>query len=194
MSAEKHSERTPDSVYHVESSDPDSILIDRSQLSAQEIEQINRLMRALGGLRRAEDELSEASTKYMKLNKTDMRALHFLIVSGNRGELATPSAIAAHLGISTASTTKLLDRLARAGHVTREPHPSDRRALVIRITQRTHLAAMETVGRQHAKRFEVAARMTAAEREVVIRFVEEMASELSVGPESWPVEDSGEHA
>ena len=105
------------SVYHVESSDPESVLVDRSSMSAEDVAQINRLMGALGALRKAEERLSEASTTYMKLNKTDMRALHYLIVSQNRGELATPGAIAAHLGISTASTTKLLDRLARGGHI-----------------------------------------------------------------------------
>lgn len=182
------------SVYHVESSDPDSILLDRSHLSADDIAQINRLMSALGSLRLAEQRLSEASTKYMKLNQTDMRALHFLIVAHNRGELATPGAISAHLSISTASTTKLLDRLARGGHITREAHPSDRRALVIRVTPETHASARDTVGRQHAKRFTSAARLSPDEREVVIGFIEDMAREISTGSESWASPPDGQES
>lgn len=173
------------SLYHVESSDPESILIDRSNLDARDIAQINRLMSAMGALRKAEERLSDASTTYMKLNKTDMRALHFLIVSQNRGELATPGAISAHLAISTASTTKLLDRLARGGHITREPHPTDRRALIIRVTPETHQSARDTVGRQHAKRFVAAARLSPAEREVVIGFMEDMAREIALGDAEW---------
>ena len=82
-------------------------------------------MAAMAALRQAEEKLSEASLRYMKLNRTDMRALHFLIVAENRKQIVTPSAIAEHLGISTASTTKLLDRLERGDHILRHTHPTD---------------------------------------------------------------------
>ncbi|QUY63505.1 MarR family winged helix-turn-helix transcriptional regulator [Gulosibacter molinativorax] len=147
--------------------------------------QISAVMEALGRYREAEQRLSEASLKYMKLNGTDMRALHFLIVCGNDGTIATPGALAAHLHISSASTTKLLDRLERGGHVTREPHPSDRRALAISITEETRQAAMETVGRQHSKRFYAAARLTSQERDVVVRFLDDMTSEITLVDEPW---------
>src|SRR5690606_22530967 len=98
---------------------------------------------------------------------------------------ATAGGIATHLGISSASTTKLLDRLEEAGHVARSPHPSDRRALSITIAPATRQAAMTTVGRQHARRFLAAARLSAAEREAVIRFLTDMAAELLGGEEAW---------
>ena len=79
------------------------------------------------------------------------------------------------MNISTASTTKLLDRLAAAGHVTRSPHPTDRRALMITITERTHEQVRDTVGRTHARRFDVAARLTPAERETVIGFLNDLS-------------------
>src|SRR5690606_24522689 len=122
-------------------------------MAEADVRQVGRVMAALAALREAEQRLAEASQRYMKLNRNDMRALHYLIAAKNRGVIATPGAIAEHLGISTASTTKLLDRLERGGHVTREPHPTDRRALAIAITPETHEAAVATVGRQHAKRF-----------------------------------------
>lgn len=177
------------SLYRVEASDPDSRLVDRSALSDADVAQIDRMMVAMARLRQAEEQLAEASTRYMKLNRTDMRALHFLIVCQHRGHLATPGDIAAHLGITTASTTKLLDRLARAGHITREPHPSDRRALVVRITPETHRSAMDTVGRQQARRFVVAARRSPAEREAIISFLEDTARELSVTGQEWAAQE-----
>lgn len=173
------------SLYDVDSSDPNSELIDRSGHSPEDVAQIGRLMVALADLRTAEDLLSEASTRYMKLNKTDMRALHFLIVSANLEELVTPGALAIHLEISTASVTKLLDRLERAGHITREPHPSDRRALSVKITPATHRSALETVGRHQARRFGAAARLSPAEREVVIGFLEDMTEDLSLKGAPW---------
>jgi DNA-binding MarR family transcriptional regulator len=177
-------------IYDVEASDPRSTLVDRSGVSPEDVRQIADLMSALGDLREAEQRLSRASRRYMKLNETDMRALHYLIVCGNRGMTATPGGIAHHLGISTASTTKLLDRLERAGHILRAPHPTDRRALAITITTETHQAAMETVGRQQAKRFYSAARLTRAERDVVIRFLADMTNEITIRDESW-AQDSG---
>lgn len=172
-------------IYHLDAADPMSELIDRSDIGAQDIAEINRIMSALAELRAAEERLSEASLRYMKLNKTDMRALHFLIVAENRQQIVTPSAIAEHLSISTASTTKLLDRLERGGHIVRSTHPTDRRALRISVVPETRAAAMRTVGRQHAKRFIVGMGLSSAEREVVARFLEEMAGELRVDEREW---------
>lgn len=172
-------------IYDIASSDPEGRLIDRSGMSEDDVRQIGALMNAFGRLRDAEKALSDASLRYMRLNQTDMRALHFLIVCQNRGVIATPGAIAEHLDVSTASVTKLLDRLERGGHITRRAHPTDRRALAITITPKTHAAAMETVGRQQSKRFHAAARLTAEEREVVTRFVNDMADEIALTDEAW---------
>lgn len=172
-------------LYQVESNDPDGRLIDRSRYDADAISDIGNLMAALGALREAEDRLSEASLKYMKLGVTDMRALHYLIVMSNSGQLVTPGALSAHLRVSTASITKMLDRLERGGHVTREIHPQDRRAFAIHITAETREAAIQTVGKQQAKRFHAAARLNREEREIVTRFLRDMANELDVSNEPW---------
>ena len=145
--------------------------------------QINQMMAAMAQLRRAEDALSEASTRYMKLNKADMRALHYLIVCLHRDQIAMPGDLAIHLGITTASTTKLLDRPPRAA-ASLKPHPSDRRALSVRITP--DRSAMDTVGRQQAKRFSAAAQRTREERAVIISFLEDTARELSDTTQVWP--------
>ena len=172
-------------VYALDASDPSARLIDRTGHSPGDIAQIGELMGALAQLREAERRLSEASQRYMKLGPTDMKALHFLIVAQNTDTIATPGALAVHLEISTASTTKLLDRLEAAGHIIRAPHPHDRRALAISITHETYEAAVETVGRQHAKRFHAAARLTHEERAVVIRFLKDMTHEITIREGQW---------
>lgn len=173
-------------VYDVAANDPDGVLVDRGSVTADDLAQISELMQAVGALRVVEERLNEASRDFMKLGATDMRALHFLIVSENQGRITTAAAIAAHLHITSASTTKLLDRLQRAGHVTRSPHPSDRRALAIRITPHTRRVATETVGVQQSRRFHAAARLTTAEREVVIRFLRDTARELATATAPTP--------
>ena len=175
-------------IYDVAANDPDGQLIDLRSVKPEDLAQISALMQAVGALRQVEDRINEASRAFMKLGATDMRALHFLIVNENQGRITTAAAIAAHLHITSASTTKLLDRLERAGHVTRSPHPTDRRALAIRISPRTRQVAIETVGVQQSRRFHAAARLTPAEREVVIRFLRDTARELATatGPVPEP--------
>ena len=172
-------------MYEVDSNDPLSELVDRGDLPPEEIAEVGEVMAAMGRLRDAEQRLSDASQKYMKLGRSDMRALHYLIVAGHQGTVVTPSAIAAHLDISSASTTKLLDRLEAGHHIRRSPHPNDRRALAITITDETREAAMQTVGRMQAKRFHAAARLTSAERAVVTRFLDDMTDELTLRDEEW---------
>lgn len=173
------------SLYSIRANDPDNSWTPTEGLTDEEVEHISELMNALGHLRTTERQLSEASRQYMKLKETDMRAIHYLILCANNGTVATPGAIARHLGISAASTTKLLDRLQAGGHITRTPHPEDRRALAIRVTTATHQSAVETVGRQQAKRIHAAARLTRAEREVVIRFLQDMTAEISPQGLDW---------
>ncbi len=177
MPAEGHPAHTVEgSMHDPRVTDPRQELVNRADLDEASLDQIVRVMDAMRDWRQAETRMSEASRKYMKLGETDMRALRFLISAHNQGILATPGAISDHLGISSASTTKLLDRLERGGHITRSPHPTDRRALVIHVTDETRVVARETVGRQHARRFYAAARLTPEEREVVIRFLSDLSA------------------
>lgn len=176
------------SLYTIDGNDPVSRLVDRADLTPADVSEISQVMQAFGKLREAEQKLSDASLRYMKLGRSDMRALHFIIVSRNMGELATPSGIAHHLGISTASTTKLLDRLESAGHIERQRHPHDRRALAIVVTPDTETAAMRSMGTQQARRVRAAARLTPQERRTVIRFLEDMAGELDLRHAPWAAE------
>lgn len=172
-------------LYDVDSSDPRSELVDRTGLSAADVAQVGLVMNALARLRLAEQQLSDASQAYMKLSAQDMRALHYLIVAGHRGEVVTPGMIAAHLGISAASTTKMLNRLEKGGHIVRHVHPVDRRAFAIEVTPETEASAKHTVGRQHAKKFDAAARLTSDERETVMRFLDDMAQGMSLHDLDW---------
>lgn len=156
--------------------DPRGELVDRTGMSEEDVDQVVRVMRALRDWHEAADRMSEASRRYMQLNETDMRALRYLIAAHNQTRLVTPGALSSYLGISTASTTKLLDRLERGGHVRRSPHPTDRRALTVAVTEATRADARQSVGRQHARRFRVAAAMSSTERETVIEFLEGMTA------------------
>lgn len=48
----------------------------------------------------------------------------------------TPSVIAARAGLTPAAATSMIDRLELARHVRRAPHPTDRRSLLVELTDR----------------------------------------------------------
>lgn len=185
MAPENAAPSVAEQLYDAGANDPNGEIIDRTGLSEQDLAEINRIMAALGRLRKAEEGLAEASMEYMQLGRTDMRALQMLIIAEHTGVVTTPGLIAERLGISTASTTKLLDRLERGGHIRRKPHPSDRRALQIIVTPSTKQAAMQTMGMHQGRRFAAAAKLTSAEREVVSRFIHDMADGLDVTGADW---------
>lgn len=154
--------------------DPGQQLVRFDGMDDAEIEQIVRVLAALRAWRESEQQISRRSRTEMKLNETDMEALRFLVASLNNGVLVTAGMLADHLGISTSSTTKMLDRLAKAGHISRTPHPTDRRAVMVSITPHTHEQVRDRVGRVHADRFTAVAELTPEEREVVVRFLERL--------------------
>ncbi len=150
-------------------------MLDVSHMDDADISHVVRVLDALRDWRTAEERLSEASRRFMRLGDNDMRALRYIIVVTDRGDVATARGIADHLGISSAATTKLVDRLERGAHISRMPHPHDRRSSSIVISPETRTAAQATVGREHARRFRVAAALAPEERDVVIRFLGELS-------------------
>lgn len=80
------------------------------------------------------DRMHGAMRGDMDMNASDLAALRMLIIREQRGDAVKPHDIAAHLAISTASTSKLIDRLTAGGYVERRQHPHDGRARVIVLT------------------------------------------------------------
>jgi len=156
--------------------DPDQEIVRRSHLSRSELEEIVGVLDAMHRWREAERRMSEASRRYMRLGETDMRALRLLIAAQRQGAVVTPSAVATHLGVSTASTTKLLDRLEAGGHIVRTRHPSDRRSIAIEVTEHTRRAARDSVGRLHARRFDVVAALSPEQRTAITAFFDALVA------------------
>lgn len=177
-------------MYGLSESDPEQKLIDRTGITASDLAQIERIMAEMGRMRQIERRIMLSSQKYMKLNETDMRTLRKLISAKHAGRSVTPSELRTYLGISSASVTKMIDRLEANGHVRRTKHPTDRRSQCVEVTEETHLAAREQVGRHHAKRFEVANSLTAQEREVVIRFLAGTSDALEGSLDAPPAADA----
>lgn len=71
-----------------------------------------------------------AQTRYrndLELNDTDMRALNLL----RSAQTLSPGELGRCLGVSSAGTTTVLDRLEAHGYIRRQAHPADRRRTII---------------------------------------------------------------
>ncbi|WP_260728217.1 MarR family winged helix-turn-helix transcriptional regulator [Dactylosporangium roseum] len=97
------------------------------------------------------------------VNRGEFDVLATLRRAGEPFELA-PKALSASLMLTTGGMTGRLDRLERAGLVTRSPDPSDRRGLVITLTDRGRELVDEAVGAGLAVQREVLERLPGPRR------------------------------
>lgn len=90
------------------------------------------LATALAQYRHAESQLRHRKDSVSGTSAAEARALTFIYAAADADALPTAKQIGAHLGISSASVTALVDRLTLAGLVVRAKHPTDRRCICIR--------------------------------------------------------------
>lgn len=145
------------------------------------------MLEALRAFRRADQEMRARISAGMQMNVTDIQALQLVIAGQNHGEAVTPRALARDLHISTASTTKLLDRLTVSGHLERRPHPDDRRSLVVLATEHAHLEVRERLTEMHARMAEIAREVPGHARSAVVQFLLNMAEQLDREGEVAPL-------
>lgn len=132
------------------------------------------VLNALRDYRASEAAMRRRTRSSMGMGETDLLALRYLLqANGSSGGLS-PKELATRLGISSASTTALIDRLVKSGHARREPHPTDRRALVISATSSSDHEVRETLGQMHHRMMAAAATLDAGEARIVIDFLSRM--------------------
>jgi DNA-binding MarR family transcriptional regulator len=133
-----------------------------------------QVMQAIRAFSDAMDRMHGGMKGDMEMNATDLAALRMLIMREQRGKPVSPHDVARHLRISTASTTKLLDRLSESGHVERQPHPSDKRARVIVLTDESRRSFYRHFGQRLQGMRGVAERYSDDELAVITRFLGEL--------------------
>ncbi|MCK8467449.1 MarR family transcriptional regulator [Microbacterium sp. KSW4-16] len=128
--------------------------------------------------RAAETAMRARTRASMGMNETDLMALRFLLREQRAGRIVRPIDIAKMLDISTASTTTLIDRLEKGGHVRREPHPTDRRAGVVVPTVSSDEEVRATLGAMHRRMLALVDELSDDERAVVTRFLAGMTAAI----------------
>jgi DNA-binding MarR family transcriptional regulator len=118
-----------------------NILVTRKarNISGQLVTSVISSLRALSA---ETDRLDDVAARRYGLNRTDMRALEII---GREGPMA-PTELARLLGFTTGGVTTVIDRLERAGYVRRRPDQTDRRRLVVEVTDATRQQDAELFG------------------------------------------------
>jgi DNA-binding MarR family transcriptional regulator len=132
------------------------------------------VLNALRRYRQSETAMRRRTRESMKMGETDLLALQFLLRRSKEGVPIGPRDLSTYLQISSASTTVLIDRLVRSGHVERQPHPSDRRALLLVPTVATDDEVRQTLGRMHSRMLAAAESLRPDELQTIIRFLDSM--------------------
>ncbi len=109
------------------------------------------------------------------IGPNDAKVLRFLLQRSPEDEPVTPRILASMLGISSAATTALIDRLADAGWVEREPYPGDRRSIVVRETIDADSPARRILSVRSTSAAAAAERLGPAERRIVADFLDDIA-------------------
>jgi DNA-binding MarR family transcriptional regulator len=147
------------------------------------------VLNALRAYRSAEVAMRKRTRDSMGMGETDLTAIRYLLEAERRGHAVTAKDLARRLQVSSASVTALIDRLVESDHVRRDPHPTDRRSVVIVPTHDTDTEVRDTLGRMHEAMMQQAEALSPDEALVVERFLREMARAL----DEVPTEPTGTH-
>lgn len=117
-----------------------------------------------------QQDFSRLMAAHLGVDAAGLAAMYVLSTGGP----ATPTEVARALKISTAATTLVLNRLEAAGHVGRQPHPSDRRKVVVVPAPASVDAAYELVRPVGDGVDALTAGLTADQREVITGFLDRL--------------------
>lgn len=132
---------------------------------------------ALRDVVRADAEAQRSLSRRLALRPLDYAALD-LVMKHEGEEGLGPAELARLLEISTGSTTELLDRLERSGHLYRDRHPTDRRRLVLRATDTAVASTLGHLAPLLTSLDALAGTLTPEERVVVTAYLRSAAHHL----------------
>jgi DNA-binding MarR family transcriptional regulator len=108
----------------------------------------------------------------MNMTQAELLAIAWLAMDGDLG----PTELAHRLHLRTGAVTAVLDRLEQRGHVVREPHPSDRRRLLVRLTDTARSETMAHLRPMVDDMMELSRGLTAEDRRRIGQHLDAVAA------------------
>lgn len=132
------------------------------------------VMEAMRSYRAAEVAMRRRTQQAMEMGENELLVLRFLARARLRGSVVTPVTLSRYLGITSASTTALLDRLEKSGHLTRSPNPDDRRSVLVTSSEKSDAEIRHTLSAMHDRMMGIVRGMSEDDRATVIGFLDAM--------------------
>ncbi|MCJ1709327.1 MarR family winged helix-turn-helix transcriptional regulator [Microbacterium sp. VKM Ac-2923] len=146
------------------------------------------VLEALRVYRAAEVAMRRRTRDSMSMGENELLVLRYLLRDSQRQ--VRPGELTRYLGLSTASTTAILDRLERSGHITRAANPDDRRSIFIAATPRADAEVRQTLGNMHGRMLSAVIDMTPTESAAVVSFLQRMIDAVDGVAVEIPAVDS----
>ena len=121
----------------------------------------------LEGMTRRQQQFERRLAAGLQVDGPGLATMDHLMRSGS----ATPTELARSVQVSTAAMTLVLDRLEAAGHVSREPHPTDRRKVMVTPAPASVDAAEDLVAPLIGGVEDLVSSLSEADRAVVAAFL-----------------------
>jgi DNA-binding MarR family transcriptional regulator len=109
--------------------------------------ELEKLMSAdLRAMTARSDRVGRYFARQHHLHSSDLQALLHIMVAETAGEPLNSTQLRERMDISNAAITYLVDRVMSAGHIRREPDPSDRRKSLLRLESHAMALGREFFG------------------------------------------------
>ncbi|ROP74659.1 MarR family winged helix-turn-helix transcriptional regulator [Curtobacterium sp. PhB115] len=132
------------------------------------------VLNALRRYRTAESAAQRRAREALGIGENALLALRVLIDAEHAGRTVNAKELAERLEITAASTSALVDRLVRSGHVERHADPNDRRGVILTATGTAMRQALRVIEDLDARAMHVTEHLPADEMAVVVDFLDEM--------------------
>jgi len=121
------------------------------------------------------DRMRAALASGAGISATDLDALEHLEADGP----LTQRQLGERLSLTSGAITMLVDRLERAGWVRRRPHPSDRRYVLVELSEQVPERTPAGLAAYHARIRAIAGKVPAEHRDAVRSFLQAAADAAS---------------
>lgn len=145
---------------------------------------VMELLGALREFRAADERMRRRMSAHLGVNPLDMRALQLVIAAERADRPLSPGDLSSALQVTSAATTKLVDRLIASGHVERSPHPHDRRSVLLAPTPHAHRALRRHMRLLHERMAEAAEAVPPHCHDAVVSFLHAMTEVMTEDPTS----------
>ncbi|GGL90491.1 MarR family transcriptional regulator [Curtobacterium sp. Csp1] len=133
------------------------------------------VLNALRRYRSAESAAQRRAREALGIGENALLALRILLDAEATGRAVNSKELADRLEITPASTSALVDRLVRSGHVERHADPHDRRGVILTASGGSMRQVLQVIDELDTRTLEVAEHLPQSDMGVVVAFLEEMA-------------------